>query len=435
MAPIPTCAKTTAQAGCQWTGRTMAPTPTLPKSSGQQERNQHRQLTQLRSRHHLNAHLRNGPWHRLSGQVTCHRRALRRQQRCPGPPSGRHRAGPVGPGRSYVAVGGRSVPGPGGRWVQQSVQLGPGLVVSGVGDPLQPAMRPATAATAHTTPSPWTLTEAGVPLARIRDLRSATNDAFRQALHEVGEQLADLDRRGFTPRWVKLQRDLWILAFATHPDRAVTLFHDQADSLADPALRQLFLDYDHAYDLNADDPGPEGLAQAHRERYGPDEPPGLVAGSAIPALIQGTVNAASPAWRRLDSLIRAHLKGSTRPLPAQRIPQGCAASDPAGCASDLCRRVHCGGAPRHLLRCGPGRAGGRFHRGARRRARLICARPCRAPWLLAFTPKSSPCRTSTASLTRRADRAAEQHAAGPDGQQPSGEESAPSAAPAAIPAL
>lgn len=99
--------------------------------------------------------------------------------------------------------------------------------------------------------------------------------------------------------------------FATHPDRAITLFHDQAETLADPALRRLFLDYDHAHDLDADDPRIDDLArritEATRERYGPDEPSQLDATSDIPTLIQGTVNAASPAWRRLDTLIRAHL--------------------------------------------------------------------------------------------------------------------------------
>ncbi|MCL7380060.1 MerR family transcriptional regulator [Streptomyces sp. 35G-GA-8] len=190
-----------------------------------------------------------------------------------------------------------------------------------------------------------TLAEAGVPLARIRDLRAATDEEFRQALREiddeltarirglratkerlrrlasgelapplpteVGAYLEDLARWGFTPRWVDLQRDLWILVFATHPDRAIALFHDQAETLADPALRRLFLDYDHAHDLDADDPRVDDLARriadANRERYGLDEPPQLDAGSEIPALIQGTVNAASPAWRRLDTLIRTQL--------------------------------------------------------------------------------------------------------------------------------
>ncbi|MER5760600.1 MerR family transcriptional regulator [Streptomyces sp. NPDC002082] len=189
-----------------------------------------------------------------------------------------------------------------------------------------------------------TLAEAGVPLARIRDLRSATDEELQQALGEidddltarihglqstqgrlrqlaagrlaplpveVGAHLERLARWGFTPRWVQLQRDLWILVFATHPDRAITLFHEQAEILADPALRQLFLAYDHAYDLDADDPAIDELArriaEAHRRRYGPDELPELDVPSEVPALIQGTVSASSRAWRRLDILIRAQL--------------------------------------------------------------------------------------------------------------------------------
>jgi DNA-binding transcriptional MerR regulator len=189
-----------------------------------------------------------------------------------------------------------------------------------------------------------TLAEAGVPLARIGDLRSANEEEFQQALGEiddeltarirglratqarlrrlaagslaplpaqVGTHLEHLARWGFSPRWIDLQRDLWILVFATHPDQAITLFDDQAKTLADPALRQLFLDYDQAHDLDPGDPRIGALArritQATRERYGPGEPPQLDAASEIPALIQHTVNAASPAWQRLDKLIRAQL--------------------------------------------------------------------------------------------------------------------------------
>ncbi|WP_411083841.1 MerR family transcriptional regulator [Streptomyces sp. cmx-18-6] len=188
------------------------------------------------------------------------------------------------------------------------------------------------------------LADAGVPLARIRDLRSATNDEFQQALHaiddeltdrirglritqervrqlaagrlatlptEVGDHLANLARWRFTPRWVDLQRDLWILVFATHPEQAIALFHDQSEILTDPALRKLFLDYDHAHDLDADDPRVDDLARriakATRARYGSDDPPELDETSDIPALIQGAVNASSPAWQRLDALIRAYL--------------------------------------------------------------------------------------------------------------------------------
>ncbi|WP_381803466.1 hypothetical protein [Streptomyces niveus] len=71
------------------------------------------------------------------------------------------------------------------------------------------------------------------------------------------------------------------------------------------------LDHDRAYDLGADDPRIDDLARritdATRERYGSGELPELDAASGIPALIQDTVNASSPAWRRLDTLICARL--------------------------------------------------------------------------------------------------------------------------------
>ncbi|MER7949746.1 MerR family transcriptional regulator [Streptomyces sp. NPDC096079] len=189
-----------------------------------------------------------------------------------------------------------------------------------------------------------TLAEAGVPLTRIRDLRTASDDDLQQALREIDDELTARIRRlratqgrlrrlaagelsslptevaaflerlarwGFTPRWVELQRDLWILVFATHPDQATTLFADQDEILSDPARRQLFLDYDRAHDLDADDPRIEDLArriaEETRARYGPDALPGLESHSEIPALIQGTVNAESPAWLRLDTLIRTRL--------------------------------------------------------------------------------------------------------------------------------
>ncbi|MFH8614956.1 MerR family transcriptional regulator [Streptomyces sp. NPDC017979] len=195
-----------------------------------------------------------------------------------------------------------------------------------------------------------TLAEAGVPLARIRELRAASDEEFQRALREIGDELAarirglratqerlsqlaagelaplpgevaahlcDLKGWGFTPRWIDLQRDLWILVFATHPDRAAALFHDQCASLAEPALRRLFLEYDRAYDLAADDPRIDGLArrigEATRERYGAEgELPQLDAASEIPGLIRGAVCDASPAWRRLDALIRHHLAEWTR---------------------------------------------------------------------------------------------------------------------------
>lgn len=189
-----------------------------------------------------------------------------------------------------------------------------------------------------------TLAAAGVPLARIRALRAATDDEFRRELRridagltarirdlratqrrlrdladghpshlpaEVDSHLAGLPGLGFTPRWVTLQRDLWLLVFATHPDRAPALFRDQAQILADPAMRRTVLDYDRAHDLDPRDPRIDDLADrivaATRNRYRGGDLPGLDADSAVPALIQQAVNAESPAWRRLDRLIRTRL--------------------------------------------------------------------------------------------------------------------------------
>jgi DNA-binding transcriptional MerR regulator len=190
-----------------------------------------------------------------------------------------------------------------------------------------------------------TLVEAGVPLARIRDLKAAPDEEFRHALRqvdlsltarirelrqaqhrlrrlaagdiptlpsEVSSHLARLSDRGFSPRWVAMETDLWILVFATHADTAIELFSDQAQSLDDPALRQLYLDYDRSHDLDPRDPRLDDLAArivaATRDRYGAGDLPGQSVDSDMPALIQASVNASSPAWRRIDTLVRHRLR-------------------------------------------------------------------------------------------------------------------------------
>lgn len=128
---------------------------------------------------------------------------------------------------------------------------------------------------------------------------------------EVDRHLEQLGGLGFSERWVRLERDLWILVFATHPDMAHELFRDQAQSLTDPALRQIYLDYDRAHDLDPRDPFIAVLSRriidATTQRYGTGDLPGQATGSGIPQLIQGAVNASSAAWRRLDELIRNEL--------------------------------------------------------------------------------------------------------------------------------
>jgi DNA-binding transcriptional MerR regulator len=187
-----------------------------------------------------------------------------------------------------------------------------------------------------------TLAEAGVPLARIRELRSGgelgaalrqidddlsarilglreTQARLRQLAGgqlsalpaDVVELLSRMPALGFSERWVALQHDLWLLVFATHPETARANFRDQSSMLADPGLLSIVLEYDAVHDLDPRDPRVDALAAkliaATHARYG-DELPSYEQGSAIPALVQGAVNASSPAWRRLDSLLREHLR-------------------------------------------------------------------------------------------------------------------------------
>ena len=55
-------------------------------------------------------------------------------------------------------------------------------------------------------------------------------------------------------------------------------------------MRQIFLDYDRAYDLDPNDPAVDDLArrivEATRQRYGAGDLPGSQIGSEVPALIQ-----------------------------------------------------------------------------------------------------------------------------------------------------
>ena len=190
-----------------------------------------------------------------------------------------------------------------------------------------------------------TLANAGVPLVRIRALNAVPDEGFRLALSEIDSDLTarirslrhtqrrlrelasghspllpgEVDRHleklrglGFSERWVRLVRDLWILVFATHPEMAPALFRDQAQSMTDPALLRIYLDYDSAHDLDPQDPFITDLSrrivEATRQRYGTGDLPGQTTGSGIPQLIQGAVNASSAAWRRLDQLIRDELQ-------------------------------------------------------------------------------------------------------------------------------
>jgi len=147
-------------------------------------------------------------------------------------------------------------------------------------------------------------------LSRLQRL-AAGNSPFLPP--EVEQHLLRLHDLGFSDRWIALERDLWILTFATYPDTARRYFADQSQAQNDPELRRLYLEYDHAHDLDPADPALADLADrivtASLARYPAtdlNEPPDDLA--TLPQLVQSSINASSPAWERLDTLIRHGLR-------------------------------------------------------------------------------------------------------------------------------
>jgi hypothetical protein len=103
---------------------------------------------------------------------------------------------------------------------------------------------------------------------RLRDLALGRDKLLPP---EVARHVKRLQEIGLSQRWIDLVSELRIVAFATHPDTAAALINDQDQQMTDPLLRQIFLDYDRAHDLDPDDPTVDALArrmiEATRRRY------------------------------------------------------------------------------------------------------------------------------------------------------------------------
>jgi DNA-binding transcriptional MerR regulator len=138
-----------------------------------------------------------------------------------------------------------------------------------------------------------TLAEAGVPLARIKELLAADPDRFAAAIAEIDRNLqqraeellrtreriarlsagdrsfvspevADfldqLRELGISQRTVQMERDLWILMQAVSPKEAATWMADKRDAISDPEFRAIYVEYDAAFDWSPDDPRLSALA-------------------------------------------------------------------------------------------------------------------------------------------------------------------------------
>lgn len=132
-----------------------------------------------------------------------------------------------------------------------------------------------------------TLADAGVPLARVRDLLAASDEDFNTAVTEIdrrlraeirkrqrhrqriaqlaagdslalpSEAVAYLDRLrslGFEERFIGGERDAWILVAAQLPEQMSVYMELKQQQLDDPAGLELYRDLAASIDWEADDP-------------------------------------------------------------------------------------------------------------------------------------------------------------------------------------
>ncbi len=193
-----------------------------------------------------------------------------------------------------------------------------------------------------------TLAEAGVPLARVKELLAASRDRFAAAITEVDRTLQEraeelrrtreriarltggdrlfvsadvadyLDRLrelGVSRRAVQMERDGWILLQSASPKAAAVWFADKVGALDDPEFAAIYLEYDAAFEWAADDPRLEALAErsrrwfarqgaaAHKNIRQPAADPGIA------RLIATSTGSSSPAWDRLKEIARERRGG------------------------------------------------------------------------------------------------------------------------------
>jgi DNA-binding transcriptional MerR regulator len=187
-----------------------------------------------------------------------------------------------------------------------------------------------------------TLAEAGVPLARVKELLAASPDRFAAAISEVDRTLQErakevrrtreriarlsagdrlfvsadvadyLDRLrelGVSERSVRMERDGWILLESASPKAAAVWFADKLSATEDPEFVAIYLEYDAAFDWSADDPRLEALAD-RSERWFVRRRGGITGGKqpapdpGLAQLIATSAGSSSPAWDRLKEIAR-----------------------------------------------------------------------------------------------------------------------------------
>lgn len=180
------------------------------------------------------------------------------------------------------------------------------------------------------------LADAGVPLARVRELTDAGPDAFREAAAQIDvelqAQIAELEATrlalerlavrgepflppevvrmhremralGVSERTLGMERDAWLLIQVLFPELASTWIGTQQAMLEDPGYRDLYLETDRAFDYQPDDPRIEQIARATIDWMTTHQPPPEASEWKSDSLAQQLVvnyrRDASSGWRRL----------------------------------------------------------------------------------------------------------------------------------------
>ncbi len=193
-----------------------------------------------------------------------------------------------------------------------------------------------------------TLAEAGVPLARVKELLAAEPDRFATAMAEidrtlkkraeelvrtrqriarlssgdrlfvsaeVADYLDHLRELGVSERTVQMERDGWILMQSVSPKEAAIWIADKRDAISDPEFRSIYLDYDAAFDWSPDDLRLYALAERSQRwlanRKGRFEGgPRPVPDPTIAQLVATSAGASSPAWDRITEIARERMAGT-----------------------------------------------------------------------------------------------------------------------------
>jgi DNA-binding transcriptional MerR regulator len=196
-----------------------------------------------------------------------------------------------------------------------------------------------------------TLSDAGVPLARIEELLGASagefsaaitqiDAALRQKIRELtrsrrriaelagGERLflpaevvAILDQLraiGVSERAVQIERDAWIIVAALSPEQIPRWAREKLTALADPEFRRLYVATNEAQEWDAGDPRLAKLAgemAAWLARFGRSReqfPSDLDVDPAVIMLMSDHVAESMPVWQRLADLAAEQLAHDDR---------------------------------------------------------------------------------------------------------------------------